>query len=243
MRAVRDHSRSLVEDPDRLDGVAALDLDETSFLRARTAPTRWITGLVALEGGPLLDVVADRTRATVDGWLGVRPDSWPDHIAMVALDPWRGYASALTAPLGHARVVVTTSMRPAGQHGGRAAHRSGTSAAAGWARRAVREQSRPRPARRRRGCAGCRSAVAALRVGVMMPRSTRRRSCWAVAPERSTSSSPDNSCMARMVGPSATLDRRPGGMLAASMQADALCFDWSVLNGGAIRAATAGSSW
>jgi transposase len=84
MRAVRDHSRSLVEDPDRLNGVAALDLDETSFLRARTAPTRWITGLVALEGGPLLDVVADRTRATVDGWLGVRPDSWPDHIAMVA---------------------------------------------------------------------------------------------------------------------------------------------------------------
>jgi hypothetical protein len=80
-------------------------------------------------------------------------------------------------------------------------------------------------------------------VGVMMPRSTRRRSCWAVAPERSTSSSPDNSCMARMVGPSATLGRRPGGMLAASMQADALCFDWSVLNGGAIRAATAGSSW
>ena len=122
MRAVRDHSRSLVKDPDRLDGVAALDLDKTSFLRARTAPTRWITGLVALEGGPLLDVVADRTRATVDGWLGVRPDSWPDHIAMVALDPWRGYASALTAPLGHARVVVTTSMRPAGQHGGRAAH-------------------------------------------------------------------------------------------------------------------------
>jgi hypothetical protein len=42
-------------------------------------------------------------------------------------------------------------------------------------------------------------------VGVMMPRSTRRRSCWAVAPERSTSSSPDNSCMACMVGPSATL--------------------------------------
>jgi hypothetical protein len=90
MRAVRDHSRSLVEDPDRLDGVAALDLDETSFLRARTAPTPWITGLVALEGGPLLDVVADRTRATVDGWLGVRPDSWPDHIAMVAQIPGAG---------------------------------------------------------------------------------------------------------------------------------------------------------
>jgi transposase len=27
-------------------------------------------------------------------------------VATVALDPWRGYASALVAPLGHARVVV-----------------------------------------------------------------------------------------------------------------------------------------
>jgi hypothetical protein len=35
MRAVRDHSRSLVEDPDRLDGVAALDLDETSLAPPR----------------------------------------------------------------------------------------------------------------------------------------------------------------------------------------------------------------
>src|SRR5215218_8171317 len=35
----------------------------------------------------------------------------------------------------------------------------------------------------------------------MMPRSTKRRSCWAVAPERSTRSSPDNSSMACMIGP------------------------------------------
>jgi transposase len=41
MRAVADHGRPLVEDPTRLDGVAALGLDETSFLKAtRTAPTR-----------------------------------------------------------------------------------------------------------------------------------------------------------------------------------------------------------
>jgi transposase len=41
MRAVADHGRPLVEDPDRLNGVAALGLDETSFLKAtRVAPTR-----------------------------------------------------------------------------------------------------------------------------------------------------------------------------------------------------------
>jgi transposase len=50
--------------------------------------------------------VADRTRAAVNGWLGARPRDWLARVATVALDPWRGYASALVAPLGHARVVV-----------------------------------------------------------------------------------------------------------------------------------------
>jgi len=79
-------ARPLVEDPDRLDGVAALGLDETNFLRAtRTAPTRWVTGLVDLERGRLLDVVADHTRAAVDGWLGARPHCcWP----RLAWSPW-----------------------------------------------------------------------------------------------------------------------------------------------------------
>jgi transposase len=107
MRAVAEHGRPLVEDPARLQGVATLGLDETSFLKAtRTAPTRWVTGLVDLEGGRLLEVVADRTRAAVAGWLHTRPRDWLAQVTTVALDPWRGYASALTAPLGHATVVV-----------------------------------------------------------------------------------------------------------------------------------------
>jgi transposase len=107
MRAVADHGTPLVDDPTRLDGVATLGLDETTFLKAtRLAPTRYVTGLVDLEQGRLLDVVADRTRAAVDRWLGARPRGWLAHIGTVALDPWRGYASALVATLGHARVVV-----------------------------------------------------------------------------------------------------------------------------------------
>jgi transposase len=107
MRAVAEHGRPLVDDPARLEEVTALGLDETSFLKAtRLAPTRWVTGLVDLERGRLLDVVADRTRAAVDGWLGARPAAWLAQVGMVALDPWRGYASALVAPLGHATVVV-----------------------------------------------------------------------------------------------------------------------------------------
>jgi transposase len=107
MRAVADHGRPLVDDVARLEGVVALGLDETSFLKAtRTAPTRWVTGLVDLEGGRLLEVVADRTRAAVAGWLHARPHGWLAQVATVALDPWRGYASALITPLGHATVVV-----------------------------------------------------------------------------------------------------------------------------------------
>jgi transposase len=87
--------------------VTALGLDETSFLKAtRVAPTRWITGLVDLERGRLLEVVADRTRAAVHGWLAARPRDWLAQVGTVALDPWRGYASALVVPLGHATVVV-----------------------------------------------------------------------------------------------------------------------------------------
>jgi transposase len=107
MRAVADHGRPLVEDPTRLEDVTALGLDETSFLKAtQVAPTRYVTGLVDLEGGRLLDVVADRTRAAVDLWLGARTHDWLAGVATVALDPWRGYASALVASLGHATVVV-----------------------------------------------------------------------------------------------------------------------------------------
>jgi len=52
----------------------AAGLDETSFLKAtRVAPTRYVTGLVDLECGRLLEVVADRTRAAVDGWLASVP--------------------------------------------------------------------------------------------------------------------------------------------------------------------------
>jgi transposase len=107
MRAVHEHGTPLVDDAARLEGVVALGLDETSFLKAtRLAPTQWVTGLVDLERGRLLDLVANRTRAAVDGWLGARPRAWLAQVGTVALDPWRGYASALVAPLAHATVVV-----------------------------------------------------------------------------------------------------------------------------------------
>ena len=45
------------------------------------------------------------TATFVDGWLQARPRDWLAQVGTVALDPRRGYASALIAPLGHATVV------------------------------------------------------------------------------------------------------------------------------------------
>jgi hypothetical protein len=41
----------------------------------------------------------------MDGWLQARPFDWLAQVGTAALDPRRGYASALIAPLGHATVV------------------------------------------------------------------------------------------------------------------------------------------
>jgi transposase len=107
MRAVREHGTPLVEDAARLEGVVAPGVGRDQLPEGdRLTPTRWVTGLVDLEGGRLLDLVADRTRAAVDDWLHARPRDWLAQIATVVLDPWRSYASALVAPLGHATVVV-----------------------------------------------------------------------------------------------------------------------------------------
>src|SRR4029450_7109787 len=99
MRAVADHGTPLVDDAARLAGVTALGLDETSSLKAtRVAPTRYVTGLVDLERGRLLDVVADRTRAAVAGWLGARTHDWLARRATAAPEPLRARWRALSAP-------------------------------------------------------------------------------------------------------------------------------------------------
>jgi transposase len=107
MRAVRDHGEELVDDPARLADVAALGVDETTFLTAtRTRHTRYVSGLVDITNGRLLDVVEDRTARAIADWLRRRPPRWLRRIGIVALDPYRGYANAMFAQLGHATVVV-----------------------------------------------------------------------------------------------------------------------------------------
>jgi transposase len=106
--AVRDYGRPLVEDPARLDGVHTLGVDETAFLAATpSAGTTFATGIVALGGRPrLLDVVEGRSGTALHDWVSARDQAWRDRISVAALDPFRGYATALRTSLPQATRVL-----------------------------------------------------------------------------------------------------------------------------------------
>ena len=109
----------LIEDPARLDPplgdltsapVRAVGVDETAFLRATgTHPTLFATGIAELTPGRaarLLDVVEGRSGAVLADWLADRTDDWKAAVATASLDPFRGYATALTTQLPDAIRVL-----------------------------------------------------------------------------------------------------------------------------------------
>ena len=119
IRAVIEHGAPLVDDPTRLAGVTALGVDETAYLAATsTHGTEFATGLVDLTrsaGSParLLDVVPGRSGAVLSTWLGGRDLGWRAGVQTAALDPFRGYATALRTHLP--RAVPGAGRLPRGQ--------------------------------------------------------------------------------------------------------------------------------
>jgi transposase len=111
MTAVRDYGTPRVTDPTRLKGVEAIGVDETAFQAASaTRSTSFVTGIVDLtrSRGParLLDVVAGRSAAALVSWINDRDPTWRAGIGIAALDPYRGYATALRSVLGTAVRVL-----------------------------------------------------------------------------------------------------------------------------------------
>jgi transposase len=107
MNAVVVRGMPLIADVDRLAGVTALGLDETVFLKAcRTHPTLYVTGMVDVRTGRLLDLVENRTAAAGSTWLDGRETTWKASIDTVAIDPYQGHKTALTGHLDHATVVA-----------------------------------------------------------------------------------------------------------------------------------------
>jgi transposase len=101
MTAVRDYGVPLIDDPARLQRVHTLGVDETAFLAATPIRgTVFATGIVALNGRPrLLDVVPGRSGNALSAWVSGRDQAWRDDVTVAALDPFRGYATALRTTL------------------------------------------------------------------------------------------------------------------------------------------------
>ena len=104
MAAVHEHGQPRIDDPGRLAGVRALGVDETAFQAASaTRSTSFVTGVVDLTRGRgparLLDIVEGRSASALLSWVDDRDSTWRCQIATAALDPYRGYASALRTAL------------------------------------------------------------------------------------------------------------------------------------------------
>ena len=110
MRQVINRGTGQVEDPARLEDTAAVGVDETAYLRANaTRSTTFATGIADLSPGRparLLDVVEGRSGSVLAAWLGDRDSAWRAGITTASLDPFRGYATALTSHLPDAVRVL-----------------------------------------------------------------------------------------------------------------------------------------
>lgn len=106
-RAVADHTDPHIDDPERLDGVEAIGVDEKRFLNATPEHrTIYTTQIVDLDRHRILDVIEGRSRDVLDDWLGQRDEGWCDGIRLATLDPAAGYRRALEERLPNATLVV-----------------------------------------------------------------------------------------------------------------------------------------
>jgi len=100
MGAVREEARRHLDDAARIEGVAALGVDETAFLAANARhPTIFVTGIVDVRAGRLLDVVEGRSAKALCSWVSAQSEPWRAGVKVAALDPFRGYATALRTSL------------------------------------------------------------------------------------------------------------------------------------------------
>jgi transposase len=103
MRIVTARGKPVVDDPQRLDSVTAVGVDEIAFQRATGTHSTWYaTGIADLSpDGParLLDVVEGRSGTVLAAWLAQRDEQWTARIATASLDPFRSYVTALARQL------------------------------------------------------------------------------------------------------------------------------------------------
>lgn len=104
--------RVLIDDPDRLDDVTAIGVDEHVWRHTRRGE-KYVTVIIDLTAvragtGParLLDMVEGRSKAAFKTWLSQRPQAWRDRVDVVAMDGFTGFKTATAEELPDAVAVM-----------------------------------------------------------------------------------------------------------------------------------------
>jgi transposase len=107
--AVLEHGTALVEDPERVGVSAMVGFDETVMQPAhRRRRRRFVTAVVDVTSGQILDVFEGRDAKHLRSWLAEMPAAWRAMVQVVSVDPHEGYRSAITNTtlLGDIALVV-----------------------------------------------------------------------------------------------------------------------------------------
>jgi len=144
--ALRVEAHRRADDPDRLQAVESLGVDEHIWRPGRFGAGREVTCMVDLTRDAngqvrarLLDLVLGRSGPAYAGWFDARQPEFRANIKSAALDPFRGYANALRDSLANAVQVLDVPRRQA-RHPGR---RRGPPSRAAGAARPPRAPERP----------------------------------------------------------------------------------------------------
>jgi transposase len=108
-RAVAEHGTPLVENPHRVGVTVMVGFDETVMQPAhRRRRRRFVTAVVDVTSGQILDVFEGRDAKDLAPWLAGMPRSWRAGVQVVSVDPHEGYRKALTGTslLGDVTMVV-----------------------------------------------------------------------------------------------------------------------------------------
>jgi len=104
--------RALIDDPDRLDGVQVLGVDEHVWRHTRRGD-KYVTVIIDLTPvragtGParLLDMVEGRSKQAFKQWLADRPPAWRAGLEVVAMDGFTGFKTATSEELPDAVAVM-----------------------------------------------------------------------------------------------------------------------------------------
>jgi transposase len=104
--------RVLIEDPNRLDGVRVIGVDEHAWQHTRRGD-KYVTVIIDLtpvrDGtgtARLIDMVEGRSKQVFARWLAEREQAWRDAVEIVAMDGFTGFKTATTENLPEATAVM-----------------------------------------------------------------------------------------------------------------------------------------